>query len=109
MYIFDKFQNSSIHLQIEIKNIKKFRASKQKTTATTTGIRGIAVRPRRTAKAIKHTAKILPCVFLENARQRAHGSKLHGKRTLPCAFYRHARQSYDVRQFRRTAKNFEIH
>jgi hypothetical protein len=47
--------------------------------------------------------------FCENARQRAHGRKLHGKRTLPCAFYRHARQSFAVRQFRRTAKNFEIH
>jgi hypothetical protein len=59
----------------------------------TTGTRGIAVRPRRTEKAIKRTAKVLPCVFLENARQRAHGSKLHGKRTLSCAFYRHARQT----------------
>jgi hypothetical protein len=57
----------------------------------TTGNRGIAVRLRRTAKAIKRTAKVLPCVFLENARQRAHGSKLHGKDTLPCAFYCHAR------------------
>jgi hypothetical protein len=28
---------------------------------------------------------------------------------LSCAFYRHARQSSVVRQFRRTAKNFEIH
>jgi hypothetical protein len=75
----------------------------------TAGIRGIAVRPRHTAKAIKRTAKVLPCIFLQNARQRTHDSKLHGKRTLPCAFYRHARQSFAVRQFRRTAKNFEIH
>jgi hypothetical protein len=80
-----------------------------KQSVPTTGIRGIAVRLRRTANAIKRTAKALPCVFLENARQRAHGRKLHGKRTLPCAFYRHARQSFAVRQFRRTAKNFEIH
>jgi hypothetical protein len=46
----------------------------------TTGNRGW-----RTAKAQKRTANFLPCVFHRGARQRAHGSILHGKDPLPCA------------------------
>jgi hypothetical protein len=45
-----------------------------------------AVRFERTTKVIKRTAKLLPCIFLENARQKAHGSILHGKGPLPCFF-----------------------
>jgi hypothetical protein len=39
----------------------------------------------RTAKALKRTANSLPRVFRWGARQRAHGSILHGKTPLPCA------------------------
>jgi hypothetical protein len=56
-----------------------------------------AVRLERTAKNKKHTANTLPCVFPGNARQRAHGTFLHGKPPLPCAFYQNARQSFTVR------------
>jgi hypothetical protein len=55
-----------------------------------------AVRLERMAKNKKRTANILPCVF-PNARQRAHGTFLHGKPPLPCAFYQNARQSFTVR------------
>jgi hypothetical protein len=65
------------------------------------------VRFGRTAKGKKRTAKPLPCIFHENARQSAHGGILHGKGTLPCVFLTHARQwSFAVRQKRRTANKF---
>jgi hypothetical protein len=50
----------------------------------TTGNNGFAVRPWRTANALKRTANSLSCVFRRGARQRAHGSILHGKAPLPC-------------------------
>jgi hypothetical protein len=36
----------------------------------------------------KRTANTLPCVFLENARQKPHDTFLHGKKYLSCAFRR---------------------
>jgi hypothetical protein len=53
--------------------------------ALTTGNSGFAVSHGRTAKALKRTANSLPRVFRWGARQRAHGSILHGKTPLPCA------------------------
>jgi hypothetical protein len=42
----------------------------------------------------KRTAKALSCVFPENARQRVHGSNLHGKSCLPCVlYYTHGKKS----------------
>jgi hypothetical protein len=52
-----------------------------------------AVRLERTAKNKKRTANTFP----GNARQRAHGTFLHGKPPLRCAFYQNARQSFTVR------------
>jgi hypothetical protein len=53
--------------------------------ALTTGNSGFAVSHGRTAQALKRTANSLPRVFRWGARQRAHGSILHGKTPLPCA------------------------
>jgi hypothetical protein len=47
-----------------------------------------------TAKAQKRMAKSLPCVFGRGARQRAHGSDLHGKLPMPCALYNNARWTF---------------
>jgi hypothetical protein len=72
---------------------------------STTGNQAFAVRFGRTAKGKKRTANSLPCVFSENARQRAHGSVLHGKRSLPCAFpHTHGKVTFAVRKNRRTTK-----
>jgi hypothetical protein len=46
---------------------------------------------KQATKAQKRTAKSLSCVFGRGARQRAHGSNLHGKLPLPCALYNNAR------------------
>jgi hypothetical protein len=63
----------------------------RRAASSTTGNTCFAVRLGRTAKAKKRTAKALPCVFCGGARQRAHGSFLHGKFPLSCAFFYNAR------------------
>jgi hypothetical protein len=57
---------------------------------------------RETAKAQKRTANFLPCVFRQGARQRAHGSILHGKAPLPCATSDNARQTIFAVRFSKT-------